>query len=334
MASQASAEVVWRGDFETGDLSQWTRSQAVSSDRLRVVSSPTTQGRHALKVVVQQGDNPIDASGNRNELVQTTFEPEGSEYWYRWQTMFDPSFPSADTWQLFTQWHHTGPNGSPPVEFFVRGERINLNVGSETQWSAPLKRGVWHDFVFHVRWSPNRSVGFVELWFNGERVLPKRFLATQFEGQLNYLKQGLYRNSTVGPTGVVYHDGFTMGRTQADVVSVATPPAEPPPAADPPADPAVPEPGDPVVPPSVPVEPDATDEPGAQPSVPVAPDATEEPETQPSVPVVPQVPGAPPSEPDVLVKLDPQVGCTAGAGLAMPAASLLLAGLLRRRRRR
>jgi hypothetical protein len=212
-----SGNAVWRGDFETGDLSQFSRAQMVSADRLQVVSSPVHQGRYAVKVTVKQGDNPIGASGNRNELVRLTYEPAGSEYFYRWSTMFAPDFPSPATWQLFTQWHHDGSSGSPPVEFALNNGRMILYCSGTQVWSAPLVRGAWQDFIFHAKWSSNPSVGFVELYLNGQLVLPRRYCATQFPGMLNYLKTGLYRNSTIAPTGVLYHDGWTMGRTLADV---------------------------------------------------------------------------------------------------------------------
>jgi hypothetical protein len=210
--------VVWRGDFETGNIDQWSGKQMVSADRLQVVSSPTRQGSYALKVTVKQGDNPISASGNRNELVKMTNEKEGDEYFYKWSTMFASDFPSAATWQLFTQWHHSGDSGSPPVEFYVNGETIYLRVqGSTVVWTTPLVRGQWQDFIFHVKWSANSSVGFVELYRNGQLVLPKRYVATMYSGQTNYLKVGLYRNSTIAPTGVVYHDGWIQGRSLQDV---------------------------------------------------------------------------------------------------------------------
>jgi hypothetical protein len=214
--------VVWTGNFETGDRSQWSGAQMVSADRLQVVSSPLREGRYALKVTVKQGDNPINASGNRNELYRMTHEAVGSEYYYRWSTMFAPDFPSPKTWQLFAQWHHEGNSGSPPVEFVVNNGQLSLNCSGTQVWQAPLVRGVWQDFVFHARWSPNASVGFVELYHNGQLVLPKRSCATQFSGMLNYLKVGLYRNSTVAPVGVLYHDGWTMGRTLADVLPQGT----------------------------------------------------------------------------------------------------------------
>jgi hypothetical protein len=167
---------------------------------------------------VKQGDNPISASGNRNELVKMTNEKEGDEYFYRWSTMFASDFPSAATWQLFTQWHQSGDSGSPPVEFYVNGETEYLRVqGSTVVWTTKLVRAQWQDFIFHVKWSANSSVGFVELYHNGQLVLPKRYVATMYSGQTNYLKVGLYRNNTIAPTGVVYHDGWLQGRSLQDV---------------------------------------------------------------------------------------------------------------------
>ncbi|WP_342381311.1 heparin lyase I family protein [Myxococcus stipitatus] len=217
------ASVVWVGDFESGDRNQWTRAQMVSADRLAVVSSPRRQGAYALKATVRKGDDPINSSGNRNELVRMTREATGSEYYYRWSTMFDSTFPNAKTWQLFTQWHQDADSGgSPPVEFYVYGDEIRLNIGGNPGtivWRTPLVRGRWMDFIFHVRWSPDAKVGFVELYLDGKVVLPKRYIATQYRGMLNYLKIGLYRNDTVTQTGIVYHDGWMMARKLEDVLS-------------------------------------------------------------------------------------------------------------------
>jgi MYXO-CTERM domain-containing protein len=222
------AGIVWKGDFETGDLSQYSGMQRVSADRLQVVPSPVAQGSYALKATVKQGDDPINASGNRNELVYQGHEKEGSEYYYRWQVLFPADYPSAKTWQVFTQWHHDGCCGSPPVEFFVYGEEIRLTLtDSDTPWRTKLERGVWQDFIFHVKWSPDPDVGFVELWHNGQRVLSRYAHATMYPGDGIYLKLGLYRSDTVQPVGVVYHDGFTQATRLEDVL-----PSEPEPTPD------------------------------------------------------------------------------------------------------
>jgi len=226
-AKTVAREVVWRGNFETGDIKQWSHAQMVDPNRLLVVTSPVTQGRYAMKTTVYQGDDPIDSSGNRNELVQMTNEASGSEYFYKWSTMFDASFPSERHWQLFTQWHQADDfGGSPPVEFYVYGEEMRLNIGGSPGvqvWQAPLVRSQWRDFLFHVKWSSDPAVGFVELYLDGKLVMPKRYIATQYPGQLNYLKVGLYRDEVIAPVGIVYHDKWTMSRSIDGLLPVADP---------------------------------------------------------------------------------------------------------------
>lgn len=231
-AAPAFAAVQWRGDFETGDLSQWTSKQIVSADRIQIVNDPVRQGQHAVRVLVHKGDDPINASGNRNELVYDPPEKEGSESWFRWQTMFAPDFPSANTWQLFAQWHQPEDCcGSPPVQFYAEGEEIKLTLSTaETLvWKAPLVRGVWHDFIVHVKFSDDPKVGFLELWYDGEHVLPKTYAATRAN---TYLKLGLYRDEVIAQDGVVYQDGMMKADTMEDLIAAGPPmPGATPPSA-------------------------------------------------------------------------------------------------------
>ncbi|WP_224243036.1 polysaccharide lyase [Hyalangium gracile] len=243
----ASASTVWRGDFETGNTSQWTRQQSVASDRLLVVSDVVREGRYALKATVKKGDNPINASGNRNELLYLSRETPGLDYFYKWSTLFPQGYPSVNKWQVFAQWHQDGCCGSPPLEFYLVGEEMRLRVGGSSGkilWRAPLKRGQWNDFVLHVKWSPNPKVGFVELYKDGQMVVPRTMVATQFGNEKNYLKLGLYRDASITQTASVYHDGFTMGTTLEDVMPrPVTPPVVPPePQPTPPSTPVVEQP--------------------------------------------------------------------------------------------
>lgn len=226
----ASAGIVWKSDFESGDISEWDRTQIVSSDRMQVVSSPVRSGNKALMVTVKQGDDPINSSGNRNELVQMTNEAEGSEYYYGWSTMFRDDFPAPATWQIFAQWHHSGCCGSPPIEYIINDDRMMFRANGIYLWEAPLVRGVWNDFIMRVKWSPNSNVGFVEVWHNNELVVPKTSVATQYPGDSQYLKLGLYRSDTISPTGVLFHDNFRMATSREDLMP--TPIAEEPPVAE------------------------------------------------------------------------------------------------------
>jgi hypothetical protein len=234
LSFQARASVVWRGDFETDDLSQWSSVDGLAS-RLTVVPSPVRQGSYALRVEVRSGD--FASNGNRNELVRDVPETEGMDRYYAWSTMFDASYPIASTWQVFTQWHHSGCCGSPPLEFDVDGQNLSLSRnpppvsgGTTTSlWSTPLVRGVWHDFVLHVIWSSNPDLGFIELWYDGNKAIDRKAVQTLFPGMVNYLKQGLYRDSSITAVGVVYHDGMTVGTTLGDVAPQLVPPPPPPP---------------------------------------------------------------------------------------------------------
>jgi hypothetical protein len=233
VATQARASVLWRGDFESGDLSQWSKVDGLVS-RLTVVSSPVRQGSRALRVELRSGD--VASNGIRNELVRTDAETEGTERYYAWSTMFDSSYPIENKWQVFTQWHHSGCCGSPPLEFDVNGQTLSLdgnppgNSGTVAIWSTPLVRGVWHDFVMHVIWSSNPDLGLIELWYDGQKVIDGKAFQTLFPGMVNYLKQGLYRDASISAVGVVYHDGMTVGTTLADVAPQLVP--APPPSPD------------------------------------------------------------------------------------------------------
>ncbi|WP_369945795.1 heparin lyase I family protein [Vitiosangium sp. GDMCC 1.1324] len=216
---------VWRGDFETGDLSQFSTKESMGADRLQVVQSPVRQGRYALRAEVRQGDDPINASGNRNELVKYDGSSEGTEFYYGWSTLWPSDYPMTPNWQVFMQWHHPGSSGAPPVRFVLGCSAADCGqplpdtlffiVDNKTQWMmAPVTRGVWHDFVLHIKWSANSSVGFVELWYDGKLVVPKRNVRTLFNSSdTNYLKMGLYRDEAVRPTAVLFHDGLVQAKT-------------------------------------------------------------------------------------------------------------------------
>jgi hypothetical protein len=197
--------------------------------RLAVVTENARQGNFAVRAIVQQGDDPIGASGNRNELVRTRRYVEGDDIYFAWSTLFPGDFGRTDRWQVFTQWHHDGCCGSPPLELDLHGERVTLTLQKEgvfdatELWSAPLVRGKWLDFVVHVKWSASQSTGFVELWYDGALVLPRRAARTLFSDGRAYMKQGYYRHADIPWTGTVFHDGMVEATTLADVL----PPPQP-----------------------------------------------------------------------------------------------------------
>jgi hypothetical protein len=132
---------------------------------------------------------------------------------------------------VFVQFHNSAPEGQSNVHFYVLdNKKVALRVlgGNMARPAkryvtlAPLVRGRWYDFVFHVRWSSSRS-GFVEVWVNGVLVLRRIATPTLYTGQSVYLKQGYYR-SAFDATTVVYQDDIRRARTLADVLGPPTVP--------------------------------------------------------------------------------------------------------------
>jgi hypothetical protein len=226
--STAAIRVLERLNFESGNLRQWDDIQALPG-RVGVVTWPRKQGRYAARFVVRPGDDPINASGNRAEAFELTGERQGVASWWRWSTRFPRRFrPIMGDWNIFTQWHHSGPTCQPNVTFHVertsrraylgvnvRGGWLNVGnctTGSFRRWRlAPLRRARWHTFVFHVKWSSDPNVGFVEVWLNGRKRIRRTHLATLYAGQFVYVKQGYARNYS-SRTHVVFHDGLIRFR--------------------------------------------------------------------------------------------------------------------------
>jgi hypothetical protein len=221
-SATAEARVVKRLDYESGDFRQWVATQARPGGA-RIVRAPRSQGRFAARFLVRPGDDPIGASGERAEVWATTNERKGRTSWWKWSTRFPRGFrPARNWWNVFTQWHNSGDACQPSVSFvvdaFTRPYRLKLlvNAGSLNGCNAStqkayslgrLRRAKWLTFVFHVRWSPKRRWGFVEVWRNGRKVVRKKRVATLYYGQSVYVKQGFYRSPTSW-TSVVFHDGL------------------------------------------------------------------------------------------------------------------------------
>jgi len=228
-----SGSILWRGDFETGDFSQWGSPQQKVVGRASIVQSPVRQGRYAARCEVRSGDNNVagSGSGERCEWMsgQATQADEGVEEWWAWSTYFDPSFsPSSSGWNYWTQFHNSGASGQANIGFFTQqAGNLGLRVCSGADPANPTMRyhslgtrqnGRWYDIVFHIKWSRSDSVGYVEVWVNGQQLVPRSMGANLYPNQRAYLKQGYYRAAT-NNTAIIYHDGMRRGTSYEAVAA-------------------------------------------------------------------------------------------------------------------
>jgi hypothetical protein len=231
------ADVLWRGGYESG-VRSWGDWHVQANPGDAVVEAHTVrQGRYAAKFSIGPGDVPIHASGERAQVYvdqALTNGYDGKDVWYAWSTQIAPgSVLHGGSWNDLTAWHQTGPVCPAPMHVAITGPTRMLRLDAwggtldPTICSNPYRRtwnlgklqfGKWYDFVFHVKWSPDPSVGVVEMWINGRHVLPPTHAATLYTGQGVYLKQGLDRGGADG-TAVIYNDGTVVARNYAGAIT-------------------------------------------------------------------------------------------------------------------
>lgn len=218
-----SAEVIWRGDFETGTTEQWRG--APKSEAVRVVEAPVREGKFALRI---DGTN----AARRGEFDRIEFQhqpkppgtAEGTERYFGW-SVFLPKALTNDMHAL--GFFETRNSWRQLMSFEVHGQDIQYStrVPHAIRWKGPgkLTPGRWHDFVVHVLWSRDPAKGFAEVWFDGELVVPRVTTATlrdEYVKNVAFFQIGLFRGTSDVPETIII-DHVIEATTLAEV----TPPA-------------------------------------------------------------------------------------------------------------
>lgn len=222
----------WRGDAETGDKSQWCKQTVKSDDRIAVVNSVVNQGNYSYRVELRKGDNPSGnratlASGPTGKMGTPHLIKNGEEAFYGFSVYLpSESFTTLDKWRLVLQFkaHDTG---SPPISINLKGVNWLLNYRPTAsssvlhKWKAPFRKDTWEKFMMHINWNTDPRVGFIELYLNNSLVVPKFNTSTihiQNGSPVdNFVAIGLYRDSSIPVTDIIYHDGFVAGRSYQEV---------------------------------------------------------------------------------------------------------------------
>lgn len=226
------SEVVFTGDYDTGDLTQWATLQTRGWNNFpgkycgynACVRDGGSGHATAARFEIRDGDVPPFGGGIRSE-VRTAGDPaggasvrEGDERWYELSVKFDADFRNPRTgahdWFVIMQW--LPADDSIPaltLQVSLDGE---LELGGDArsvQFRRPIgdiARGMWVDYVLHVKFSADPHVGFVEVWRNGRLSVPMHHRPTLGMAESSYLKQGAYRSPDSVGTQVLWHDGLRV----------------------------------------------------------------------------------------------------------------------------
>lgn len=224
-AVAVGGRVVFVGDFETNDFTQWSqcqnrkfsgscKSHHVEFYGMRVVGGTAVhQGHHAARFELRNGDRPRWSAGERTEVARygKAMVTEGDERWYQFSLRFSRTFPAVTGRYLLVMQWHGDTDRPPPMSLSVRGNGqlvlAGNAVGAPTKVIGDIARGQWVDYVVHVKFS--RTHGWAEVWRNGVRTVPLHSRANM-DSATNYLKTGLYRDVHEKLTAVMWVDGLRV----------------------------------------------------------------------------------------------------------------------------
>ena len=212
----AAADVLFEGGFETGDLSQWQRSLPNIDGRWSVVDDPVRYGDYAGRVEVRAGDRHSCCDRNEINFQHTAQELENEERFYGVSVYF-PENP-GDHWHGF--FYIEALNVWMPVfGLGVRGNTVyaSLNFprdGNSEPWTETIAFGQWHDFAVKVKYSDDPNVGYVEVWYDGTKVVDRAYGKTMLRNGANELEGNLFQTGMIRPADleghvdVMFHDGY------------------------------------------------------------------------------------------------------------------------------
>lgn len=134
----SNADVFFRDDFESGDLSKWDRrGRDLSDPNVTVISDPENvfSGRYALQVTGTKG---LETGGS----VATWFMPGYDTVYARWYCKFSSDFDQGNFM------HFNRLMGGPPGDYFAAFGHAGTSPNGRDRFSTGIEP--WHDYGRHA----------------------------------------------------------------------------------------------------------------------------------------------------------------------------------------
>jgi MYXO-CTERM domain-containing protein len=228
-STAASADILWKGDFETNDLSQWGSTLNLKTGQrtnITVVSSTVREGKYAAQLVVHPDD--LWPNGhNRVELHQDGKRTgEGETTFFSWYFHLPVNVTLHED---IGYWETNGPDYQQTMAFFVEPKNAATQISfrtnkpsSKIHWTAPLSVGQWHQLAVEIFWSQNATSGKVSVWLDGAMVVDHVTAQTKPNAASVFTQVGFHRDSTNPSVDTIFIDDAREGTTLDDVLAKTT----------------------------------------------------------------------------------------------------------------
>ncbi|GAA4751683.1 heparin lyase I family protein [Actinomycetospora chibensis] len=185
--------------------------------RPRIVANPDDPDRQAWQFSLGPG-------GKRSEVLPQgpgTEPVDGDQQFVRYTAQLSDDFPTdTGNWQVILQWHHTSPNGSPPLALQVtRGQLYMVSEGDDMQAIGPVSPGQRIDLAMKITFAQDPSEGSVTVWRDGRPTGVTNW--SPRDGTMSthaaYLKMGMYRAQAIREGGSIIVTDLKIGRDAAGI---------------------------------------------------------------------------------------------------------------------
>ena len=196
--SAANAGILWHGNFETGDRSQWHTS--INPAGLSVTTECFFEGSHAGKVRLT-GDKSFLWNGNKF-LNRSEFHHrgnagdtmEGKETFFAFSFYLPKKFSEGKHelgyWESDKSWQQT-------LRFNITGTELSFqeSAANNALWKLPegAAPGQWHRVAMHIHWSTDPIKGSAEVWVNGQHMGKNHFKNLPAKDALMFTQIGILR---------------------------------------------------------------------------------------------------------------------------------------------
>jgi hypothetical protein len=228
-SATAEAAVIWRGDFESGDFSQWqglVNEKTGDRVNIAIVEDVVTQGTKACRFDIH-GDDDFSTSQSRTQITRHTERTDEGEDVYMASYFLMPA--DAKFRNQIQYWESNGYKNN--VDFWVTpkeggGTTLHFGtglLGKDEHWSTDLVLNQWHLLAHHIHWSQDAAKGSISVWYDGKLVVDAVMLATKPDNQPLFTQLGFHRAQRNDAVDTLYLDGTIEADSEVDLTSLPVP---------------------------------------------------------------------------------------------------------------